>query len=190
MKKLLSSFVLILTAFALTGCGSASKTMARNLDNTITNLVYSVSNLDVLDKATINQVKSFNSNQKAAQSALCFLTNDNANNSIFANTTCPECCQSGECNEDNCDNIDVTDSPNKTTNNKNKIVKNAISGLNVENIDKFSQKDDEIAKFTGEHPYATTHPDVKKIGTNNAYESNENFCKNNQTDCDLSLIHI
>lgn len=184
MKKLLSSFVLILTAFALTGCGSASKTMARNLDNTITNLVYSVSNLDVLDKATINQVKSLNSNQKAAQSALCFLTNDNANNSIFANTTCPECCQSGECNEDNCDNIDVNDSPNKTTDNKNKIAKNAISGLNVKNIDKFSQKDDEIAKFTGEHPYATTHPDVKKIGTNNAYESNENFCKNNQTDCD------
>ena len=185
MKKLLTSFVLILTAIALTGCGSASKTMARNLDNTITNLVYSVSNLDVLDNATINQVKSLNSNQKAAQSALCFLTNDNANNSIFANTTCPECYQSGECNEDNCNNIDVTDSSNKTTNNnKNKIVKNAISELNVENIDKFSQKDDEIAKFTGEHPYATTHPDVKKIGTNNAYESNENFCKNNQIDCD------
>lgn len=185
MKKLLTSFVLILTAIALTGCGSASKTMARNLDNTITNLVYSVSNLDVLDNATINQVKSLNSNQKAAQSALCFLTNDNANNSIFANTTCPECCQSGECNEDNCDNIDVTDSPNKTTdNNKNKIVKNAISGLNVENIDKFSQKDDEIAKFTGEHPYATTHPDVRKIDTDTAYESNENFCKNNQTNCD------
>lgn len=185
MKKLLTSFVLILTAIALTGCGSASKTMARNLDNTITNLVYSVSNLDVLDNVTINQVKSLNSNQKAAQSALCFLTNDNANNSIFANTTCPECCQSGECTEDNCNNIDVADSPNKTTdNNKNKIVKNAISGLNVENIDKFSQKDDEIAKFTGEHPYATTHPDVRKIDTNNAYESNENFCKNNQTNCD------
>ena len=185
MKKLLTSFVLILTAVALTGCGSASKTMARNLDNTITNLVYSVSNLDVLDNATINQVKSLNSNQKAAQSALCFLTNDNANNSIFANTTCPECRQSGDCNEDNCNNIDVTDSRNKSIdNNKNKIVKNAISGLNVENIDKFSQKDDEIAKFTGEHPYATTHPDVRKKDTNNAYESNENFCKNNQTNCD------
>ena len=185
MKKLLTSFVLILTAIALTGCGSASKTMARNLDNTITNLVYSVSNLDVLDNATINQVKSLNSNQKAAQSALCFLTNHNANNSIFANTTCPECHQSGECTEDNCNNINMTDPPNKTTdNNKNKIIKNAISGLNVENIDKFSQKDDEIAKFTGEHPYTTTHPDVRKIDTNNAYESNENFCKNNQTNCD------
>lgn len=185
MKKLLTSFVLILTAVALTGCGSASKTMARNLDNTITNLVYSVSNLDVLDNATINQVKSLNSNQKAAQSALCFLTNDNANNSIFANTTCPEYCQSGECNEDNCNNIDVTDPPNKTTNNnKNKIVKNAISGSNVENINKFSQIDDEIAKFTGEHPYATNHTDVRKIDTKNAYESNENFCKNNQTNCD------
>ena len=185
MKKLLTSFVLILTAIALTGCGSASKTMARNLDNTITNLVYSVSNLDVLDNATINQVKSLNSNQKAAQSALCFLTNDNANNSIFANTTCPECYQSGDCNEDNCDNIDIADSPNKTIdNNKNKIVKNAISGLNVENIDKFSQKDDEIAKFTGEHPYATIRPDVRKIDTDTAYESNENFCKNNQTNCD------
>lgn len=185
MKKLLTSFVLILTAVALTGCGSASKTMARNLDNTITNLVYSVSNLDVLDNATINQVKSLNSNQKAAQSALCFLTNDNTNNSIFANTTCPEYCQSGECNEDNCNNIDVTDPPNKTTNNnKNKIVKNAISGSNVENINKFSQIDDEIAKFTGEHPYATNHPDVRKIDTKNAYESNENFCKNNQTNCD------
>lgn len=185
MKKLLTSFVLILTAIALTGCGSASKTMARNLDNTITNLVYSVSNLDVLDNATINQVKNLSNNQKAAQSALCFLTNNTANNSVFANTTCPECCQSGECNEGNCNNIDVTDSPNNTNdNNKNRTTKNAFSRVNVENINKFSQNDDENAKFTGEHPYVTTHPDVKKIDTNNAYESNENLCKNNQTDCD------
>ena len=184
MKKLLTSFVLILTAIALTGCGSASKTMARNLDNTITNLVYSVSNLDVLDNATINQVKNLSNNQKAAQSALCFLTNNTADNSVFANTTCPECCQSGECNENNCTNIDVTDSPSNTNdNNKKKKKKNAFSGVNVENISKFSQNNDENAKFTGEHPYATTHPDVKKIDTNNAYESNENFCKNNQTDC-------
>ena len=184
MKKLLTSFVLILTAIALTGCGSASKTMARNLDNTITNLVYSVSNLDVLDNATINQVKNLSNNQKAAQSALCFLTNNTANDSVFANTTCPECCQSGECNENNCNNIDVTDSPNNTDDNNNKIAKNAFSGVNVENINKFSQNDDENAKFTGEHPHSNTHPDVKKIDTNNAYESNENFCKNNQTDCD------
>lgn len=185
MKKLLTSFVLILTAIALTGCGTASKTMARNLDNTITNLVYSVSNLDVLDNATINQVKNLSNNQKAAQSALCFLTNNTANNSVFANTTCPECCQPGECNENNCNNIDVTDSPNNTNdNNKNKIAKNAFSGVNVENINKFSQYNDENAKFTGEHQYATTHPGARKIDTNNAYESNENFCKNNQTDCD------
>ena len=135
MKKLLTSFVIILTAIALTGCGSASKTMARNLDNTITNLVYSVSNLDVLDNATINQVKNLSNNQKAAQSALCFFTNNTANNSVFANTTCPECCQSGECNENNCDNIDVADSPNNTNdNNKNRTTKNAFSGIKMQNL--------------------------------------------------------
>lgn len=57
MKKIirLTMFSLLsLSLFIFTGCNSADKTLAKNLDNTVTNLVYSITNLDFADTADLN----------------------------------------------------------------------------------------------------------------------------------------
>lgn len=57
MKKIirLTMFSLIfLSLIIFTGCNSADKTLAKNLDNTVTNLVYSITNLDFADTADLN----------------------------------------------------------------------------------------------------------------------------------------
>ena len=60
MKKLLIIFPLILVMF-LFGCSNDGRLLARNLDNTITNLLYSISNLDIIDQATLQKVSSLGS---------------------------------------------------------------------------------------------------------------------------------
>lgn len=57
MKKIirLTMFSLLsLSLIIFTGCNSADKTLAKNLDNTVTNLVYSITNLDFADTADLN----------------------------------------------------------------------------------------------------------------------------------------
>lgn len=57
MKKIirLTMFSLLsLSLIIFTGCNSADKTLAKNLDNTLTNLVYSITNLDFADTADLN----------------------------------------------------------------------------------------------------------------------------------------
>ena len=53
----LITFTLCLTLLFV-GCGNTSKNLARNLDNTITNLVYSVSSLDWADEDLLNNIES------------------------------------------------------------------------------------------------------------------------------------
>ena len=57
MKKIIRFTMLSLLSLSLiifTGCNSADKTLAKNLDNTVTNLVYSITNLDFADTADLN----------------------------------------------------------------------------------------------------------------------------------------
>lgn len=57
MKKIIRLTMLSLLSLSLiifTGCNSADKTLAKNLDNTVTNLVYSITNLDFADTADLN----------------------------------------------------------------------------------------------------------------------------------------
>lgn len=57
MKKIirLTMFSLLsLSLIIFAGCNSADKTLAKNLDNTVTNLVYSITNLDFADTADLN----------------------------------------------------------------------------------------------------------------------------------------
>ena len=57
MKKIIRLTILSLLSLSLiifTGCNSADKTLAKNLDNTVTNLVYSITNLDFADTADLN----------------------------------------------------------------------------------------------------------------------------------------
>ena len=59
MKKLLlvlSVLMLSTLGFVLVGCSNDSKTLARNLDDTVTNLIYSVSSLDWADTNTLDSI--------------------------------------------------------------------------------------------------------------------------------------
>gem|GEM_PF-3608174 len=88
----------------LAGCTSSTKLLARNLDNTITNLIYSVSNLDVIDQKTLQNVSSFttlgiNQSSPFVSVASENFALDNACNENYNNL---EDCDSKNC--DNCDN--------------------------------------------------------------------------------------
>lgn len=100
MKKIIRLTMLSLLSLSLiifTGCNSADKTLAKNLDNTVTNLVYSITNLDFADTADLNllstntnktdNVKNNNENENITENQI-------SNNSKNAN-----CCE-------NCKNSD------------------------------------------------------------------------------------
>lgn len=97
MKKIirLTMFSLLsLSLIIFTGCNSADKTLAKNLDNTVTNLVYSITNLDFADTADINLL-STNTNKTNNVTD----NNENENiteNQISNNSKNANCC--GNCN--------------------------------------------------------------------------------------------
>ena len=61
MFYILTSFI-IFASITLTGCNNENKTLARNLDDTIANLVYSVSSLDWADSTILNELNNSNDN--------------------------------------------------------------------------------------------------------------------------------
>lgn len=81
MKKILCGLFSIMLMIIFAGCTNSTKTLARNLDSTITNLIYSVSNLDLLDKTTISQVKELTN-------SLNGITTNNNNLSDIDNNEC------------------------------------------------------------------------------------------------------
>lgn len=100
MKKIIRFTMLSLLSLSLiifTGCNSADKTLAKNLDNTVTNLVYSITNLDFADTADLNllstntnktnNVTDNNENENITESQI-------SNNSKNANC-CENCNNSG-----------------------------------------------------------------------------------------------
>lgn len=81
MKKIIRLTMLSLLSLSLiifTGCNSADKTLAKNLDNTVTNLVYSITNLDFADTADLNLL-STNTNKTNN------VTDNNENENITEN---------------------------------------------------------------------------------------------------------
>ena len=60
MKKLFIIFPIVLVML-FSGCTNDGRLLARNLDNTITNLLYSISNLDVIDSEMLQKVNSLSS---------------------------------------------------------------------------------------------------------------------------------
>lgn len=97
MKKIIRFTMLSLLSLSLiifTGCNSADKTLAKNLDNTVTNLVYSITNLDFADTADLNLL-STNTNKTNNVTD----NNENENiteNQISNNSKNANCC--GNCN--------------------------------------------------------------------------------------------
>lgn len=95
MKKIirLTMFSLLsLSLIIFTGCNSADKTLAKNLDNTVTNLVYSITNLDFADTADLNLLSTNKTNNVTDN-------NENENiseNQISNNSKNANCCE--DCN--------------------------------------------------------------------------------------------
>lgn len=100
MKKIirLTMFSLLsLSLIIFTGCNSADKTLAKNLDNTVTNLVYSITNLDFADTADLNLLST---NTNKTNNVTDNKENENiTENQISNNSKNANCCE-------NCNNSD------------------------------------------------------------------------------------
>lgn len=100
MKKIirLTMFSLLsLSLIIFTGCNSADKTLAKNLDNTVTNLVYSITNLDFADTADLNLLST---NTNKTNNITDNKENENiTENQISNNSKNANCCE-------NCNNSD------------------------------------------------------------------------------------
>lgn len=97
MKKIIRFTMFSLLSLSLiifTGCNSADKTLAKNLDNTVTNLVYSITNLDFADTADLNLLSTNTNNVTDNKENENITENQICNNSKNAN-----CCE-------NCNNSD------------------------------------------------------------------------------------
>lgn len=97
--------ILSLSLFILTGCNTADKTLAKNLDNTITNLVYSVTNLDFanssdLDFFSSNETQTNNFSDDKATDNSC----NNQTNDINKNANCCKNCENSSTNQQNLTN--------------------------------------------------------------------------------------
>ena len=100
MKKIIRFTMLSLLSLSLiifTGCNSADKTLAKNLDNTVTNLVYSITNLDFADTADLNLLST---NTNKTNNVTDNKENENiTENQISNNSKNANCCE-------NCNNSD------------------------------------------------------------------------------------
>ncbi len=100
MKKIIRFTMLSLLSLSLiifTGCNSADKTLAKNLDNTVTNLVYSITNLDFADTADLNLLST---NTNKTNNITDNKENENiTENQISNNSKNANCCE-------NCNNSD------------------------------------------------------------------------------------
>lgn len=94
MKKIirLTMFSLLsLSLIIFTGCNSADKTLAKNLDNTVTNLVYSITNLDFADTADLNLLST---NTNKTNNITDNKENENiTENQISNNSKNANCCE-------------------------------------------------------------------------------------------------
>lgn len=95
MKKIIRLTMLSLLSLSLiifTGCNSADKTLAKNLDNTVTNLVYSITNLDFADTADLNLLST---NTNKTNNVTDNKENENiTENQISNNSKNANCCES------------------------------------------------------------------------------------------------
>ena len=84
MKKSFKFYIITILSFTLltlAGCSNANKTLAKNLDNTVTNLIYSVTNLDFANDSELNslaqtntekeQNNAINNNNQTNKNAIC-----------------------------------------------------------------------------------------------------------------------
>lgn len=94
MKKIIRLTMLSLLSLLLiifTGCDSTDKTLAKNLDNTVTNLVYSITNLDFADTADLDLLST---NTNKTNNVTDNKENENiTENQIGNNSKNANCCE-------------------------------------------------------------------------------------------------
>lgn len=122
-NKIFLTLTLILSVcFMFTGCQNQNETLAKNLDNTVTNLIYSVSSLDWADSTSINQFLNNSS-----------INNDSINQDISSiNLTktidCENCINCEDCTCPKCNNEQSnTESDSLIENETNYNVNNEIN---------------------------------------------------------------
>ncbi len=76
--------ILVFAIFTLVGCSNADKTLAKNLDNTITNLIYSVTNLDFVDSSQLESLSVLDTQEQ---------TNNIVNNNDSNTQKNANCCE-------------------------------------------------------------------------------------------------
>lgn len=102
MKKILKTslyFMLIFSFIMFSGCTNENKKLAKNLDNTVTNLVYSATNLDFLSSSDL---QSFTTNENTETLNI----NQNAENITSKNANSCENCENCYSNNQNFINND------------------------------------------------------------------------------------
>lgn len=84
--KIIMISTLSSTLFLFSGCSNENKTLAKNLDNTVTNLIYSATNLDMISDSDI---QSFSTSNVSEQN----FNNDECENDCQKNANCCENCE-------------------------------------------------------------------------------------------------
>lgn len=133
MKKIITCFsicFILSLSFIFTGCNNENKTLARNLDDTITNLVYSVSSLDWADSTMLNNLNN---------------TNQNFNINYFDSST-------------NLNNLAVSEEPSATLDqDTNNTITNPEDNINQD--DSAINPDDNISQDDATNPNNTETPE-------------------------------
>lgn len=96
MKKILktaSCFMFAFTFILLCGCSNENKKLAKNLDNTVTNLVYSVTNLDFLSSSDLQSFS--NNNDDSTLNIDQFAENNTSKNANYCEN-CENCCTNSQ----------------------------------------------------------------------------------------------
>lgn len=161
MKKTLCSILAVMTAIIFAGCKNDTKALARNLDSTISSLVYSVSNLDVVDDVTIQTVRDLTDNLNAKNTSTqvsFYIMDNNGKISAITASTSVGTCENGNCEDGICENGECK-KPTETTSiaNNNETITNKTDDNSTNSNDKYATGDVD-AKVT---------PDNKTVVTDN-----------------------
>lgn len=140
MKKSKLFFALtmiLITCILFTGCQNQNETLAKNLDNTVTNLIYSVSSLDWADSTSINQfLNNSNSNNTSQNSKVDNVsltkTIDCENCTNCEDCTCPEC-ENKYSKNTNIDTLIINDNSVVNKSDLETTIQNLTTSNNIQN---------------------------------------------------------
>ena len=193
IKKYIIIPIIFSFLFIFSGCQNQNETLAKNLDNTITNLVYSVSSLDWADSDSLNSFLNTSSTNQA----------DLSNVNLTKTIDCENCNDKGYegCQNTNCENCNKNNTYNTEENHENYSTQNNVnnptytSDLNTlyinnnqnDNIDYTSTNNQDLySKYNdystrnnfSNQPYSSVNKLKNTRTTQTSYNSNTNSSTN------------